>query len=478
MPEQILPPIPVKCKVKFPGVDDTIHTFLDRWSHGNTSFPAAVVIPDSEDDLPECLQYAQAHSLRVVVGGGGHAPFVPITRKTLYLDMQHFKSIVLDEKSLTCTVGGAVLVRDLLAVLADKGFYTTLPFANSVGVVGAILGGGNTLLNGIHSFMADNVERIRITTASDGATREISPHSVDEDDRALFAAICGAGHGLGIITSLTMRMYRLSTLRLDEVDKIWQRRIVFSKSCIRDAARAMVSLIPLKAPMAAGLMFSRTPPGSPHPGTPIVVLMAFHIGPSCEAEESEAARVLLAPELTAKALSEVTGGITMAQVNNLTAAYETHGGTKILDGAFVSGIDEDTIVALFERYVAFAESVPGLVDTYANILGWDTSKVLEAGRSEERKGNFFIPRDRGIVLLNAVWLKDSDSELEGKAYLREMKEISMRGEPGALIAFPNNLDFPVDLKDYYPEDKLRELESVKRRWDPHGLLWSPSMGSS
>ncbi|OAA54588.1 FAD binding domain protein [Niveomyces insectorum RCEF 264] len=447
--------------------------YVKRWSNAHIAPPKVVVVPNTEDDVVVALRYAQNHKLRVVVAGGGHAPFVPVSQETLYLDMRHFKSISLDKEASTVTVGGGVLVGELLPALTAQGFYTTLPYANSVGVVGSVMGGGNNPFNSLHGFVVDNVERAHIITASDGATHDISPSSSDGDERALFAALCGAGFGLGVVTSLTLRVYPLSALTLDEGDKVWQRRVIFQGAAVRDAARALLSLLPVRGPLAVALLYRR----NPQTGAPIAVLVVHYFGPFAEAEKSDAARVLRAPEVTQKAVMAITAGVTVTEINALGKDAEARGGAKMLDSTFASSLDEDTIVALFENYVAFTDGRPDTWKSSASIAAWDTTKTIEMGSLKKKKGDFFQPRDRGLLLIQVSWSEKSEREEELKLHLADMRNIFLRGQSGPVMRFANNLSLPADLKEFYSADQIQELQKIKQRWDPTGLLWSPASGT-
>ncbi|ERS95257.1 uncharacterized protein SPSK_06269 [Sporothrix schenckii 1099-18] len=476
-----LPPLSLTCEVKFPSKDDNLHDHVVRWSDIHVSVPAVVVIPESESDVVAAIVYAKDNSLRVVVAGGGHAPFIPVTAKTLYLDLRRFKSIVLDEGASTVTIGGGVLTGELLTYLLERGFYATLPNSSAVGVVGAVLGVGNGPFNSLHGFMADNVESVRIVTLPKegaAASRNISHSSTGADERSLFAAVCGAGHGLGVIVSMTLRAYKVADLRLEGGDQVWNRRGVFPAPAIRDAARAFVSLLPLTGPANATLLIARSPPNMPRPGSPIALLVAAHFGPSAEAEASPAAKILLGEDFAAKAAVAVTEGVPLAKLNASTEPFNAVGGSKILSGTYLHSINEDVIVSLFERFVGFTNERPDLWNTYIAIPTWNTTKSLQLGASPERKDNFHVARDRNVLVLSAVWSKTggADIESESSTYSAEIQEIAGREESGPLIGFANNLAFPAKLADYYPADKVDELARVKTQWDPNGLFWSPSMG--
>lgn len=475
-----LPPLSLTCDVKFPIQDDNLHDHVVRWTDIHVSLPAVVVTPESEQNVIAATQYAKDNGLRVVVAGGGHAPFVPVTSKTLYLDMHHFKSVALDEASSTVTIGGGVLTGELLSSLLEKGFYTTLPNSSAVGVVGAVLGVGNGPFNSLHGLMADNVKSARIVTASnDGVSaRDVGLSSTD-DEKALFAALCGAGHGLGAVVSLTLKAYRLADLKLDGGDQIWQRRAIFPGPAVRDAAKTYVSLLPLKGPTAVTLLFARSPPGTPRPGSPIILLVGSYFGPATEAEASPVGSILLGSDVAAKAAMTVTEGVPLAKIHASTEPFNAPGGSKFLDGTFLHSINEDIIVSLFEKYVAFTDERPDLWSSYLAIAAWDNTKALELGSTPERKENFFVARDRSLLVLNAIWSKagGAETEAESETYVAGLKRIASSGESAPAISFANNLIFPATITDYYPQDKVEELQKIKERWDPAGLFWSPAMGA-
>lgn len=135
--------IPLKCEVLVPKAGDEPQSVTPRWSSSRLQLPAVVVVPSSEDDIVSAIQYGREKGLRVIPKGGGHGSFVPIDSKTLYLDLKNFNKVELDRDAGIVRIGGGAVVRDVIKVTTDEGFYTTWPNSNAVGMVGCILGGGN-----------------------------------------------------------------------------------------------------------------------------------------------------------------------------------------------------------------------------------------------------------------------------------------------------------------------------------------------
>lgn len=133
---------PFTCPAVVPDPRVPIGETLARWSYSNVDKPAFHVTPDNEGHIIQALEYGRERRLTVVVAGGGNAAFVPITKNTLYLSLEKFDLLELDEGSQTVTFGGGVRAGSVLTYLANFGFYTVLPSSDAVGMSGFVLGGG------------------------------------------------------------------------------------------------------------------------------------------------------------------------------------------------------------------------------------------------------------------------------------------------------------------------------------------------
>lgn len=137
----------LKCAVHAPDLTAPPSHSISRWSNtGILGHPASIVIPETEDDIRAVLEYASKIRFQVFPAGGGHGSFVPITSKTLYLDMKKFDKVQVDADAATVTVGGGAITKQLIQECTSHGFYTTWVNSQAVGVVGSILGGGNVSL--------------------------------------------------------------------------------------------------------------------------------------------------------------------------------------------------------------------------------------------------------------------------------------------------------------------------------------------
>ncbi|KAL6228830.1 hypothetical protein BDW75DRAFT_246284 [Aspergillus navahoensis] len=255
-----------------------------RWSQLGASRPAMVVVPSSEEEIIAALRLAPTKHLQVIPVGGGHSAFVPINTKTMLLDMRKFNHVSVGTGSVT--IGGGSIARDVIRACAAKQCYTLTPNSNAVGMIGFLLGGGASPLTGIHGLAADHIMEIRMITA-DGRTLYLSSSSTGAE-RDLFAALRGAGHGLGVITSVTMPTFPISSLNMPD-NCVWVRRITFPLAAVDHATMAFLKLQKRvtgrqNPRLLSSIMFLRAPPGSPQVGEPLIFLTAAYYGPPSDAE--------------------------------------------------------------------------------------------------------------------------------------------------------------------------------------------------
>ncbi|KAI9146911.1 FAD-linked oxidoreductase azaL [Paramyrothecium foliicola] len=159
---------------------------VSRWSDHNVELPAMVVRPNSKQDIVDSIMFARNSNLTLIPGNGGCASWVPITTKTMYLDMKNFNNVVVNQSSRTVRIGGGASTGETIKTVVAAGYYTLWCNSNAVGYVGSILGGGISPFTGLHGFLIDAIEAIEIIT-TDGKVREVGPSS-EGDEKALFNA--------------------------------------------------------------------------------------------------------------------------------------------------------------------------------------------------------------------------------------------------------------------------------------------------
>ncbi|CAM1510716.1 Fc.00g010510.m01.CDS01 [Cosmosporella sp. VM-42] len=462
----------LQCEFFIPS-EDNPQEGVSRWSDTNIERAALVITPRKEEDVQASVRIAKVNKLTIVTGGGGHGTFVTVGSRTLYLDMKHFNKIQLVKEQGLVKVGGGVVSGDLLKTLAAENYYTPLPNSNAVGVVGCLIGGGSTPLNGLHGWMADIVVSFRLVT-SEGDIIEVSGSSTGEN-LVLFNALCGAGHGLCVITSATTPAYPISGLNMSE-DKIWMRSLVFPGPALDTAVETFINLLrPLPA-ASTSITFARSPPGTPTDGVPFAIVGCTYFGPAADAEKHAA--VLFREDVIQEAISANTAMVPWANINDRFEPNNLHGGHKAIASCLLERTDAETIKIAFEQWLSATKKHQDAQKSPLVISSFSSTKHSELGQDIIGAGKFLESRDRDIsVMLVAICEKQ-----ETMAAVREnldgiMTEFRRSDEGSVPRSFPNNLRFNMNLEEMFDKERLAELREIKEIWDGDGIFWSPYYGA-
>ncbi|EXK77377.1 hypothetical protein FOQG_17910 [Fusarium oxysporum f. sp. raphani 54005] len=458
----------LRCQVIVPRRNQAPRETVSRWSDHNVELPAMIVRPNSEQDIVDSIGLARNNNLTLLPGNGGCASWVPITAKTMYLDMKSFSNVTVDQSSSTVRVGGGATTGEVIKTVVAAGYYTLWCNSNAVGYVGSILGGGISPFTGLHGYLIDAVESIQLIT-TDGQILDVGPSSEGEE-KALFNALCGAGHGLGIITSVVMKVFSLEILNMTE-DCFWTRRVVFPSSAIEAAAKAFTQFSDPDPHLAINMVFFRALSGTSTLGPPMITLTASYFGPPNEAER--AATVLFDQNIIGKADEAETLLVPLATANDRNNHMNAQGGFKDTWTCFVSSVDSAVIKESFERWVQVAERDQGAKRTLVLWGRFNTNMAVSLGESPEGQGKFLGVRDRG-VFTNVVKYADTlESNRALDQFCYNHLDIARRRDAGLPRMLANNRRPGMNLQELYPKEKVAELMRVKQVWDSEPLLWSP-----
>ncbi|GJN84524.1 hypothetical protein PLIIFM63780_008081 [Purpureocillium lilacinum] len=456
------------CPFVIPSPDKPLSDILPRWTESNLSHPAILLTPKNEDHIVAAIRVAKQNGLNVVPAGGRHGAFVAIDSKTALVELREFKAIDLDKANGTVRVGAGVLTGELLKLLIEEGYYTTLPNSNAVSIIGGILGGGNTAQNGLHGFMVDNVVSFRVITA-DGHTVEVSASS-SGDELALFNALCGVGHGLGVVTAATMKVYPVSSLRLTD-NKVWSRLLMFPPPALDAAVDAFLSFDQVAGPLTLTIMFVRSPPGTPAAGSPIILIAATYYGPADEAEK--AAAKLLDEAVVSKAFKADTIMVPLPGINNGMEPNNALGGFKAMNSARLKQLTPETIKQSFAKWVEVTTEAPDAARTAALFIKFSPDKMIANGNLPEHKGKYFEGRDRGATAIALPWCATPASKDKLDAFVDEFLDRVRKVDTVPPRTFANTMRFGATLDELVSKERVAEVKKIKASWDPEEVFWNP-----
>lgn len=168
--------------------------------------PDVVVVPRDAAGVAAAVRVARQHGLAVHVQSTGHGAHAPI-RGGLLVATRGLDAVSVDPDAQVATIGAGARAGAVIAAAAPHGLMPVLGASTTVGVVGYLLGGGLGPLARSHGFSSDFVDSFAIVDGR-GELREAS----GAENTELFFALRGGGPGLGVVTSLRLRLVPLRTL--------------------------------------------------------------------------------------------------------------------------------------------------------------------------------------------------------------------------------------------------------------------------
>jgi len=192
-------------KLVLPG-DARFDSARRAWNLAVDQQPAAVVFPESADDVAAAIGYAAGRGLRVAAQGTGHnAGPLGSLADTVLVRTDKMQGIRIDPQTRTARVQAGVVWLDVVQAAAAHGLAALAGSSPDVGVTGYTLGGGLSFLGRKYGLAASNVTAAEMVTADGRLVRADHEHEPD-----LFWAVRGGGGSFGVVTALEFRLFPLT----------------------------------------------------------------------------------------------------------------------------------------------------------------------------------------------------------------------------------------------------------------------------
>ena len=172
------------------------------WNLAVDQRPAAIVFPESADDVAATVAFAAANDLKIAFNGGGHnAGTIDWSTDTLLVKTVRMTGIEIDPVARRARVEAGVLGRPLAHAAGEHGLCYLAGTSPDTGVVGYTVGGGYSWMIRKYGLAANSILAVELVTA-DG--RKVRADAVNEPD--LFWAVRGGGGNFGAITALELEL--------------------------------------------------------------------------------------------------------------------------------------------------------------------------------------------------------------------------------------------------------------------------------
>ncbi|KAJ9136904.1 FAD binding domain-containing protein [Pleurostoma richardsiae] len=190
-------------KIYLPGTD-AFDDAVARWSALDEPVANAVVVPGTEHDVVETINFANEHSLPFLATNGVHGSITTLGKMThgIEIHLSQLNTVQIAADGQTAKIGGGILSKNLTDTLWAAGKQAVTGTCECVGYMGPALGGGHGWLQGHHGLVSDQFVSLNVVLANGSLI------TVDEKSD-LFWAMKGAGHNFGIVTSVTSKIYDL-----------------------------------------------------------------------------------------------------------------------------------------------------------------------------------------------------------------------------------------------------------------------------
>ena len=188
--------------------DERFDQARSSWNLAADQRPAAVVFPETAEDVRAAVRLAADCGLRIAAQGTGHlaAPLGDLS-DTILLKTGRMRGIRIDPAARIARAEAGVVWLEVVEAAARHGLAGLAGSSPDVGVVGYTLGGGLSFLGRKYGLAASNVDAIELVTAGGQLVRADRRHEPD-----LFWAMRGGGGSFGIVTAIEFRLFPVSRM--------------------------------------------------------------------------------------------------------------------------------------------------------------------------------------------------------------------------------------------------------------------------
>jgi FAD/FMN-containing dehydrogenase len=201
----LLPAVPAELDGKVVTPGDRRYALL-RSTYTTVARPAAVLLPETTDEVALALHYAREQGLPLSVRSGGHGlPGRSSNDGGIVIDLSARNRVdLLDRPSRLVRVGAGARWGAVAEALAPHGLAISSGDHGNVGVGGLATGGGIGWLVRDYGLTVDHVRAVDVVLADGRVVRADAGHEPD-----LFWAARGAGAGIGIVVAFEIEAAEL-----------------------------------------------------------------------------------------------------------------------------------------------------------------------------------------------------------------------------------------------------------------------------
>ncbi len=427
-------------------------TARSPWNLTVNQQPAAVVIPQDDDDLRLIIQTARASGLGVTVQPRGHGANGDLS-DCILVRPSAFDEIEISVEDRFARVGAGVLWGTLLPRLEGTGLIPLPGTSPDVSVVGYLLSGGHSWFSRWKGLAANSIRAIEFVDA-DGTSRRLgSDDALAGADADLLWALRGGGGLFGIVTTVEIDLYPAPAL--------FGGKITFpgdAAEVVFEQVRAVMATAPDELSIFMGMINMPDVPFVPEPmrGQTFATVDVVFVG-----EPDDGARLIEPIRAAAPVLLDQVRPFTIGQLGEVSAEPEQP--IPSLDwSAAITELDHqgfDSLIAAFRNATPSGLTMIQLRPLGGAIteLGADAHAVVGHLDAEYLAFGAAILPASGQLLDPLEVFGPLDDAIDGRTERRIVPSMLPSGD---------------DLTSAYPPQTLSRLARIKRAIDPENIVRS------
>ncbi|KAK5656754.1 hypothetical protein OQA88_4302 [Cercophora sp. LCS_1] len=432
--------------------------FTERYLRSNSPDYSVIVVVATENDVSAAVGFANKYDVPFAAKVTGHGPWRGLAEMKggINIWLRNLSSIEISEDGNYATVGGGVLVAELVERLWAAGKQTATGLCQCVGVSGSGLGGGLGPLMGEYGLGLDQFVSARVVLAN-GTAVTVS----EESNPDLFWGLRGAGHNFGIVTEVKIRVY-------DTKDKEnWVLGVlVFSGDQVEGVFEELNNKIPDQpSHFSYDVLMIRDPTADPD--NAIVLLRLFSWGFSLDEFTSYIAPFQdLSPVISSTTETDYPGLIAeLGYGLDSDSCQPGHYG-----GVFGIGVTKYSLADMRNFYALFNQataSLPEFAFSYVFIEGYGYQAVRNIPSENTAYAHRHLRAYSTVVLLYDAPGPDRKLDQLVDEWGEKMRRALLEGQE-AQESYVNYSGEQESLEAMYGYDewRLKNLRKLKKVYDP------------
>jgi FAD/FMN-containing dehydrogenase len=406
------------------------------WNGAVDHHPALIVRPVDAAAVSVAVCFANRNGMPIAVLGGGYDWAGRSVRSgAMVIDLINMAFVDIDAERQIARVGGGSKSNEVLARAGECGLAAITGAVGHVGITGFTLSGGYGPLTPSLGLGVDNLLSAELVLA-DGTLKTVS----EEKSSELLWALKGGGGNFGVVTSLELRLHRVSEILAGKVLYPWSG----AAALLENYGQRMES-----APegLAATLALVTAPDGKP----------AVALAPCWQGDLAEGSVEVENLTAIGKPVLAKVGKMKPKELFSLFEANAVPGRRYVQQTRWLPTLGPDVVQALLAA--AQAKSSPLSAIAIQSFHGVPARVPVDATAFPIRSPHF-------LVSIVAAWEDQSaEADKKNRAWASEtsraLEPFSLPGGYASLLG-PNETE---QIAQIYGSNKER-LTRIKRQFDP------------